>query len=176
MERPNWYRPSRRKPSHYQLGLDFGQQPLDSAQQELFRFTYEVKEDIQVRSPDIAGAYLLTHVFTPFDAFDQEEVWLLLLNNKNKITHQSMIYRGTVNSANIRVAELYKPAVRLNAPSIIMSHVHPSGDITPSPEDVTVTQMVYQAGKLLQVELLDHLIVGREQWLSLKSQGMGFND
>jgi DNA repair protein RadC len=156
--------------------MDFGQQPLDSAQQELFRFTHEVKEDIQVRSPDIAGAYLLSHVFTPFDAFDQEEVWLLLLNNKNKITHQSMIYRGTVNAATIRVAELYKPAVRLNAPNIIMSHVHPSGAVDPSPDDVAVTQMAYQAGKLLQVSLLDHIIVGREQWLSLKTQGMGFND
>jgi DNA repair protein RadC len=120
--------------------------------------------------------YLLSHVFTPFDAFDQEEVWLLLLNNKNKITHQSMIYRGTVNAATIRVAELYKPAVRLNAPNIIMSHVHPSGAVDPSPDDVAVTQMAYQAGKLLQVSLLDHIIVGREQWLSLKTQGMGFND
>jgi DNA repair protein RadC len=176
MERPNWYRPSRRKSSPYQLGLDFGQKPLESSPDEPFRFTYEVKDDIQVRSPDMAGAYLLSNVFTPFDAFDQEEVWLLILNNKNKITHQSMIYRGTVNSANIRVAELYKPAVRLNAPSIIMSHIHPSGDSTPSPEDLTVTQMAYQAGKLLQVELLDHLIVGRDHWLSLKSQGMGFNE
>ncbi len=156
--------------------MDFGQQPLDSAQNELFRFTYEVKDDVQVRSPDMAGAYLLSHVFTPFDAFDQEEVWLLLLNNKNKITHQSMVYRGTVNSANIRVAELYKPAVRLNAPSMIMSHIHPSGAVDPSPEDVAVTQVAYEAGKLLQVTLLDHLIVGRGQWLSLKSQGLGFDD
>ena len=176
MERPKWYQPSKRKPSLYQLGIDFGQRPLDSGQDEIFRFTYEVKDDIQVLSPDIAGAYLLSNVFTPFDAFDQEEVWILLLNNKNKITHQSMVYRGTVNSANIRVAELYKPAVRLNAPSIIMSHIHPSGDVTQSPEDVMVTQAAYEAGKLLQVNLLDHLIVGRAQWLSLKSQGMGFND
>jgi DNA repair protein RadC len=176
MERPHWYRSSRRKPSRYQLALDFGQKSVESAQQELFRFTHEVKEDIQVRSPDIAGAYLMSHVYTPFEAFDQEEVYILLLNTKNKITHQSMMYRGTVNAANIRVAELFKPAVRLNAPSIIMAHNHPSSDITPSPEDVTVTQMAYQASKLLQIEFLDHLIVGREQWLSLRSQGMGFND
>jgi DNA repair protein RadC len=156
--------------------MDFGQTPLDSSSEELFRFTHEVKEDIRVHSPAIAGAYLMSHVYTPFEAFDQEEVWILLLNNKNRITHQSMVYRGTVNSANIRIAELYKPAVRLNAPGMIMSHLHPSGDITPSDEDVMVTQMAYQAGKLLQVALLDHLIVGRDQWLSLKTQGMGFTD
>jgi DNA repair protein RadC len=176
MERPKWYRSSRRKPSPYQLGMDFGQRPLDSSSDELFRFTHEVKEDIRVHSPAIAAAYLLSHVYTPFEAFDQEEVHVLLLNTKNKITHQSLVYRGTVNMASIRVAELFKPAVRLNAPSMIMAHNHPSGDVTHSPEDVAMTQMAYQAGKLLQVSLLDHLIVGRGQWLSLRTHGMGFED
>jgi hypothetical protein len=72
MERPNWYRSSRRKPSPYQLGVDFGQRPIDPAQDEILRFTHEVKHDIQIASPDMAGAYLVSHIFTPFEAFDQE--------------------------------------------------------------------------------------------------------
>ncbi len=163
-------------PSRYQLGLDFGQQSQDVQQAESLRFTYEVKEDVKVLSPDIAGAYLLSHVYTPFEAFEQEEVWVLLLNTKNRITHQSMVYRGTINAAYIRIAELYKPALRLNAAAIIMSHCHPSSDVSPSPEDVRVTQLAYEAGKLLDVKLLDHFIVGRNQWLSLKSFGVEFGD
>src|SRR6266508_5961184 len=118
-------------PSKYQLGLDFGQQPFDAPPAESLRFTYKVKEEIKVLSPEIAGAYLLSHVYTPFEAFQQEEVWVLLLNTKNRITHQSMIYRGTLNAAYIRIAELYKPALRLNAAAIILSHCHPSSDVSP---------------------------------------------
>jgi DNA repair protein RadC len=169
-------RPRRHKPAEYQLGLDFGQKPLDAQQSEMWRFTFEVKEDVSVRSSEIAGAYLLNHVFTPFEAFEQEEVWVLSLNNKNKITHQSMVYRGTINTVNIRIGELFRPALRLNAAGIIMSHLHPSGDPDPSQHDIAVTQMAYEAGKLLEVSLIDHIIVGRNQFLSLKSLGVGFND
>jgi hypothetical protein len=79
MERSKGYTPSK-----YQLGLDFGQQPFDAQPAESLRFTYEVKEEIKVLSPEIAGAYLLSHVYTPFEAFQQEEVWILLLNTKNR--------------------------------------------------------------------------------------------
>jgi DNA repair protein RadC len=168
MERP------RRQPSQYQLGFDFGQRPDEASLADVMRFTYAVKEEVQVVSPEVAGAYLLSHVYTPFEAFEQEEVWLLLLDTKNRITHQSMIYRGTINTAQIRIAELYKPALRLNAASIIMSHCHPSSDVSPSPEDIRVTKLAYEAGELLGVKLIDHLIVGRGQWVSLKSLGVGF--
>lgn len=163
-----------RAPSKYQMGFDFVPESGDTSPVDVMRFTYEVKEEVQVISPEVAGAYLLSRVFTPFEAFSQEEVWVLLLNTKNRITHQSMIYRGTIDTAYIRIGELFRPALKLNAASIIMSHVHPSGSPEPSPQDLRVTELASEAGHLLQVNLVDHIIVGRNQWVSLKSMGMGF--
>jgi DNA repair protein RadC len=97
----------------------------------------------------------------------------LLLNTKNRITHEALVYRGTVNSIYIRPAELFKEAVRVNAPALLLSHVHPSGDPTPSPEDVRVTELSVQAGKLLGIDVLDHLIIGNDVWFSLKESGFG---
>ena len=171
MERPKWH-----KPPKYQLAFDYGYRPVESEAVDGMRFTYEVKEAVKVLSPADAGHYLLTRVFTPFEAFEQEEVWVLLLNNRNWITHQSMLYRGTINTVNTRIGEIFKPALRYNASSIVVSHVHPSGEIEPSPEDIAVTQAMYTAGKLLDVPLLDHLIVGRDCWLSLKTRGLGFEE
>lgn len=170
-ERPKWH-----KPSKYQLAFDYGNRRLEAEVRDVTRFTYEVNEEVKVLSPVDAGQYLLTRVFTPFEAFEQEEVWILLLNTRNKITHQSMIYRGTINMVNMRIGEIFKPALRYNASSIVVSHIHPSGDPTPSPEDIAVTQAMRAAGELLDVPLLDHLIIGQDCWLSLKTQGLGFDD
>src|SRR6185503_8244501 len=100
---------------------------------EAGRLVREVKESVQVIAPTIAGQYLLERVFTPFEQFDQEETWVLLLNTKHWITHEVMVYRGTVNSALIRAAEIFKPAVRVNSSSIIIAHNHSSGTPDPSP-------------------------------------------
>ena len=171
MERPKWH-----KPPKYQLAFDYGYRPVEAEVADGLRFTYEVKEAVKVLSPVDAGRYLLTRVFTPFEVFEQEEVWVLLLNNRQWITHQSMIYRGTINMVNMRIGEIFKPALRYNASSIVVSHCHPSGEIEPSQEDLAVTQAMRAAGKLLDVPLLDHLIIGRDCWLSLKTQGLGFED
>jgi DNA repair protein RadC len=108
---------------------------------------------------------------------DQEELWILLLNSKNHVLAIRRIYRGTLNSSSVRVAELFRAAIRENAASIIVVHNHPSGDPTPSPEDVRVTAEAVKAGQLLDVEVLDHIIVGasRERFISLKERGLGFS-
>lgn len=108
---------------------------------------------------------------------DQEELWLLLLNTKNEVLAIRRTYRGTVNSSNVRVAELFRAAIRENAASIIVVHNHPSGDPTPSPEDVRVTAEAFKAGTLLDVEVLDHIIVGsgRDRYVSMKERGLGFS-
>ena len=72
------------------------------------------------------------------------------------------------------MGELFKEAVRKNSSAIIVIHNHPSGDPTPSPDDVAVTRAIVQAGKLLDVEVLDHLIIGQGKWVSLKERGLGF--
>jgi DNA repair protein RadC len=99
----------------------------------------------------------------------------LLLDQKNRITHDVLVYKGTVNTVHIRVAEMFMEAVRHNSPSIIMSHNHPSGDPTPSTEDMRVTELLVEAGKLLDIHLLDHLVIGsNQQYTSLRTRGLGF--
>ena len=85
------------------------------------------------------------------------------------------IYRGSVNSSQVRVAEIFKPAIQRMAPAIICVHCHPSQDPTPSPDDIAVTRAIVQAGKLLDCELLDHLIIGGSRFVSLKERGVGFS-
>jgi DNA repair protein RadC len=106
----------------------------------LSRFVREVPNRIQITSPAEAARYLLQNIFAPFTDFDQEELWSLLCNTKNAITHQAMIYRGMVNVLEVRTAEVLKEAVRVNAPTLILTHAHPNSDPTPSPEDIAVSK------------------------------------
>jgi DNA repair protein RadC len=140
----------------------------------LGRYVYQVKEDILIDSPHAAAQYLIEQVYTPFEQFDQEETWVLMLNTKNKITHKAMVYRGTINTVHVRIAELFKEAVKVNAASILLSHNHPSGTASPSPEDIEITRQVRKAAELLGITLEDHIIVGDKVWTSLRSVGLGF--
>ncbi|RPJ43835.1 MAG: hypothetical protein EHM21_10965, partial [Chloroflexi bacterium] len=78
------------------------------------------------------------------------------------------------NASTVRVAEVFKPAITRNAAGIIILHNHPSGDPSPSPEDVALTRSIVQAGKLLDIDVIDHLIIGQNRWVSLKERGLGF--
>ena len=102
----------------------------------------------------------------------QEQLRVLLLNTKNEVVGQRVIYQGNVNSAIVRPAEVLRPAVVESVPSIIVCHNHPSGDPTPSPEDVAITKELAAAGKLLGVELLDHVVIGGDRSVSLKERGL----
>jgi DNA repair protein RadC len=86
----------------------------------------------------------------------------------------STVYVGDVNTSVIRVAELFREAIKLNCVALIVAHSHPSGDPTPSPDDVKVTEQIVQAGKLLDIEVLDHLVIGQQRYVSLKERGLGF--
>lgn len=105
---------------------------------------------------------------------DQEEVWVMCLDSRNRIISNKMLYRGTVNEVNMRPAEIFREAVRVNAISIIVCHNHPSGDPSPSTEDVQVTKELVKAGKLMQIEVLDHVVVAQNRYVSLKERGLGF--
>ena len=145
----------------YQMPFDWSGTP-----RELGQHVREIREPLFVRTPMDAVNYLLNQVYVPFDQFKQEQLYVLLLDQKNRITHDVMVYKGTVNTVNIRVAELFREAVRQNSPSILLSHCHPSGDSSPSNEDVMATSRVYEAGKLLEIALLDHIIIGDNQYFS----------
>ncbi|MCE9645892.1 MAG: DNA repair protein RadC [Chloroflexi bacterium] len=109
-------------------------------------------------------------------ALEQEHLRVILLDRRNRVLEIVEVYKGSVNSSQVRVGELFKDAVRINASALIVVHNHPSGDPTPSPDDVAVTRAIVQAGKLLDVDVLDHLVigVGAGKWVSLKERGLGF--
>ncbi|MBE7553671.1 MAG: DNA repair protein RadC [Anaerolineales bacterium] len=108
---------------------------------------------------------------------DQEEVWIANLDTKNRVLHLSKPYRGNVNSSVVRAGEILRDAIRFNATAIIMAHNHPSGDPTPSPEDVQVTRSLREAARLMDIDLLDHLILSPNinAYVSLKERGLGFD-
>ena len=106
---------------------------------------------------------------------DQEHLRTVLLDTKNRIQAISTVYIGSLNASMVRVGEVFKEAVRRNSSALIVVHNHPSGDATPSPEDVLVTREIVQAGKLLDVDVLDHLVIGQGVWVSLRERGLGFD-
>lgn len=101
---------------------------------------------------------------------DHEEMHIILLDTRNQVVECIKRYKGTVNSSVLRIAEIMRPAITRNCPRIIVSHNHPSGDPTPSHEDIEVTHQLADAGKLLDIDLLDHIIIGNPRYISLKEQ------
>jgi len=156
-------------PNPYQLPIEWG-----GSIRELGQHVRQIREPLYVRSPVDAVNYFMQEIFVPFEQFKQEHLYVLLLDQKNRITHDVMVYKGTVNAIHIRPAEVFMEAVRQNSPSLILSHCHPSGNPTPSPEDIQMTTHLYEAGKLLDIQLLDHLIIGDKQYTSLRTLGLGF--
>lgn len=107
-------------------------------------------------------------------ALEQEQLRAVLLDTRNRIIRTPMIYQGSVNEASVRISELFREAVRANAVGLILVHNHPSGDPTPSSADVALTTEVVAAGKLLDIAVVDHLIIGQGRHVSLKRLGLGF--
>jgi DNA repair protein RadC len=124
-----------------------------------------------IQSPsDAAGLFIhrMQHL-------EQEHLMVLLLDTRNRVIGEPVdLYHGSLNTSLIRIAEVFRPAIRANAAAILIAHNHPSGSPEPSPEDVAITRAIVQAGQLLDLECLDHLIVGGGSFVSLKSKGLGF--
>lgn len=100
---------------------------------------------------------------------EQEELWVLLLDSRNHHMRTEQLYRGSLNSSSVRPAEIFKSGIRHNAAALIIVHNHPSGDPTPSPEDIHLTRMLIDAGKMLEMPIVDHVVVGTRGVSSLKS-------
>lgn len=107
-------------------------------------------------------------------ALQQEHLRILLLDTRNRVIAIENLYVGSLNSSTVRVGELFRPAIQRSAAALIVVHNHPSGDPTPSPEDVALTRAIVQSGKLLDIDVLDHLVIGHNRWISLKERGLGF--
>jgi DNA repair protein RadC len=124
----------------------------------------------QVSSPADAANLLMSDM----SLLEQEHLRLILLDTRNQVLATPNVYVGSLNTSVIRVGELFRYAIKENAAAIIVAHNHPSGDPSPSPEDVQVTKQIVSAGKLLDIDLLDHVIIGRGRYVSLKERGLGF--
>jgi DNA repair protein RadC len=105
---------------------------------------------------------------------EQEHLRVLLLSIKNHLVAVHEVYKGSVCASQVRVSEVFREAVRSNSPAIIVAHNHPSGDPAPSAEDVHVTRQIVAAGRLLDIDVLDHIIIGHQRWVSLRERGLGF--
>ncbi len=124
-----------------------------------------------VRAPDdLAGRLILQ-----MGRLEQEELRVVLLNAKNVVLRVVTVYVGNVSASLVRVGELFRDAVRLNAAGLIIVHNHPSGDPTPSPDDLHLTSEALAAGRLLDIDVLDHLIIGHDAYVSLRDRGVAFD-
>ncbi len=105
---------------------------------------------------------------------DREELRVVLLSTKNHVLGADTVYKGNVSSSLVRVAEVLSPVIRRNSPSFIMVHNHPSGDPSPSPDDVLVTRKIARAAEMMDIDLLDHVVIGGRSCVSMKNKGLGF--
>ncbi|MFL5702615.1 MAG: RadC family protein [Ktedonobacteraceae bacterium] len=127
-------------------------------------------KDERITQPGDLAALLMLEM----GHLDHEELWVVCLDNKNHVQRLHRLYRGSLDSSVIRVCELFRLPLVLNSASIIVAHNHPSGVIQPSTEDIAVTRSLIQAGELMQIEVLDHLIIGQGRWISMREQRLGW--
>lgn len=126
-------------------------------------------ERFQIRSP--ADLYSL---MSDMQYLEQEQLRVALLNTKNRVIKVVTVYQGSVHTNVIRVAELFRDAVRWNATAIALAHNHPSSDPTPSPEDAAITREIVKAGALMDIEIMDHVVISTGRFVSLRERGLGF--
>ncbi len=124
-----------------------------------------------IKSPADTANLIMPHMRW----LEQEQIRVVLLNTRNKVIGMPVIYSGSLNTSVIRAAEIFRPAIEAPAAAIILAHNHPSGDPSPSPEDIRTTRQMVQAGKMLDIEVLDHLVIGDGRYVSLKERGLGFD-
>jgi len=126
----------------------------------------------QIRSPSDAAQMLMAEM----GHLEQEHFRVLHLNTRNHLIGAETLYVGSLNASHIRVCEVFREAIRRNCAAIIVAHNHPSGDPSPSPEDVEVTRRLVEAGNHLGIEVLDHLVIGQQRFVSLRERGLGFDN
>ncbi len=124
------------------------------------------QERYQIMSPKDAANLAMAEM----TYLDHEEMRVLVLDTKHQVVANLRLYQGKVNSTVLRASEIFKPAITRNCPNILICHNHPSGAVEPSPEDIAITSQLVEAAKLLDLELVDHLIIGNHRFISLKER------
>jgi len=151
----------RAKTAQLKAALELGRRML---------LAYPAEDRFVVRSPADVAQLLMAEMAH----LEQEHFRVLYLDTRNRLLDIETVYVGSLNASHIRVGEVFRDAVKRNCAAIIVAHNHPSGDPTPSPEDVEVTRQLVAAGNLLDIEVLDHLIIGQQRFVSLRERGLGF--
>jgi len=159
-----------------QLGQEHGLGPAKASQLlaalELGRrlMAESPEERFQIRAPQDAANLLIPLIGHQ----EQEHFVVLYLDTRNRVMDREVLYKGSLNTSLVRIAEVFRGAIRRNCAAIIVAHNHPSGDPSPSPEDVALTRRLVEAGKLVEVEVLDHVVIGQGRFVSLRERGLGF--
>ncbi len=128
----------------------------------------QIEDRMVINSPEVVANLLMAEM----SHLEQEHFRVLYLDTRNRLLGSDTLYVGSLNTAHVRVAEVFREAIKRNCAVLIVAHNHPSGDPTPSPEDVRVTRELRQAGDLLGIEVTDHLVIGRGRWMSLRERGL----
>jgi len=159
-----------------QLAAEHGLGPAKTAQiqaaLELGRrlMAESPEERWQIRAPSDAA-----HILMPLIGHKEQELFaVLFLDTRNRVTAREILYQGSLNTSLVRIAEVFRGAVRRNCAALIVAHNHPSGDPSPSPEDVALTRRLVEAGKMLEIDVLDHLVIGENRYVSLRERALGF--
>ncbi len=143
----------------------------------------EMPQDrLQIRSPGDVTQLLMARInsIRKMSHLEQEHFRALFLDTRNRLIGSETVYVGSLNATHIRVSEVFREAIRRNCArmfvirAIIVTHNHPSGDPSPSPQDVEVTRQLVLAGEMLNIELLDHLVIGKQSYVSMRQRGLGF--
>ena len=159
-----------------QLGQEHGLGPAKASQLlaalELGRrlMAESPEERFQIRAPQDAANLLIPLIGHQ----EQEHFVVLYLDTRNRVMDREVLYKGSLNTSLVRIAEVFRGAIRRNCAAIIVAHNHPSGEPNPSPEDVALTRRLVEAGKLMEVEVLDHVVIGQGRFVSLRERGLGF--
>jgi len=123
----------------------------------------------QIRAPQDAANILIPMIGHQ----EQEHFVVLYLDTRNRVMDREVLYKGTLNTTPVRIAEVFRGAIRRQCASIVVAHNHPSSDPSPSPEDVSLTRRLVETGKTLEVELLDHMVIAGNRFVSLRERGLG---
>ncbi|MCY3655303.1 MAG: hypothetical protein OXG95_01675 [Chloroflexi bacterium] len=160
-------------PEHADAVLEALRQNLHVLGELAVRYEVETLPARDADAPALCSPGAVQRLLGPeMGALAQEQVRVLLLDRKNHLVGQRVVYQGNAYSSVVRPAEVLRPAVLVAAPNIIVAHNHPSSDPTPSPDDIRVTKDIAEAAKLLGVELLDHVVIGRSEAVSFKDRGL----
>jgi DNA repair protein RadC len=132
------------------------------------RFVQRLGRPINLCDAGSVARYIMENIFPHPLTYTQEEMWALLFNARGQVTHEVMVSRGSLDVMIAQPSMIFRDAIRLGAKSVVITHNHPSGDAEPSHADLLTTQRLRRAGEILEISLMDHIVVAKDAWTSMR--------